>query len=55
MRLVEVDVATLMCRDGKPRPDIYLSDGMCLNAASYALWNPIVAKKLVELYASSPP
>jgi lysophospholipase L1-like esterase len=48
-----VDVATPMFRDGKLRSDIFLSDGMHLNAEGYRLWNSVVTKPLADLYAQS--
>jgi len=45
-----VDVATPMFRDGKLRLDIFLPDGMHLNARGYSIWNPIVAENLSNIY-----
>jgi len=45
-----VDVATPMFRDGKLRLDIFLPDGMHLNARGYSIWNPIVAENLANIY-----
>ena len=45
-----VDVATPMFRDGKLRLDIFLPDGMHLNARGYSIWNPIIAENLTDLY-----
>jgi lysophospholipase L1-like esterase len=46
-----VDVATPMFQNGGPHADIFLSDGMHMNARGYDIWNPIVAKQLAKLYA----
>lgn len=45
-----VDIATPMLRDGGPHTDIFLSDGMHMNARGYDIWNPIVAKELAKWY-----
>ncbi|MCH2381355.1 MAG: GDSL-type esterase/lipase family protein [Pedosphaera sp.] len=34
--------------DGKPRPDLFLGDGLHLNAKGYALWTSIVKPHLVR-------
>lgn len=42
-RLAYIDVATAMLgEDGRPKPDIYVEDGLHMNARGYALWTPIV-------------
>lgn len=46
-----VDIATPMLQNGGPHSDIFLSDGMHMNARGYDIWNPIVAKELAKLYA----
>jgi lysophospholipase L1-like esterase len=46
-----VDIATPMLQNGGPHSDIFLADGMHMNARGYEIWNPIVAKQLAELYA----
>ena len=45
-----VDVATAMFHNERLRSDIFLPDGMHLNAQGYDIWNPIVAKRLAKLY-----
>ena len=45
-----VDISkTMTNQDGKLRPDIFLGDGMHLNALGYELWNPIVRKEITKL------
>jgi len=45
-----VDITNLMLKpDGSLRSDIFLSDGLHMNSLVYALWNPIIRKKLVSL------
>jgi lysophospholipase L1-like esterase len=46
-----VDVATPMFHNGQLHSDIFLPDGMHMNARGYDIWNPIVAKELAKLYA----
>jgi len=42
-RLDYLDTAAkMLAPDGKPRPDIFVSDGLHLNAKGYALWTEIV-------------
>ena len=42
-----IDVATPMLDDrGRPRPELFLADGLHLNAAGYRLWRGIVARWL---------
>ena len=43
-RLGFVDVdAPMLGWDGKPRPDLFIQDGLHLSAKGYALWNVLVA------------
>jgi lysophospholipase L1-like esterase len=37
-----VSVFDAMLRDGKPRPELYLPDGLHLNAAGYELWTQLL-------------
>jgi lysophospholipase L1-like esterase len=46
-----VDVATPMFRDGRLRSDLFLPDGIHLNARGYQVWNSVVTKPLSDLYA----
>ena len=49
-----VDVASVMFEEGKLRTDIFGPDDVShMNAKGYALWNPIVAKQLAEVYRST--
>lgn len=42
-----IDVATPMLgADGQPRPELFLADGLHMNARGYALWRAIVAPHL---------
>jgi lysophospholipase L1-like esterase len=48
-RLKYVDTATPMLgSDGRPRPEIFLSDGLHMNAAGYKIWSDLVADKLAD-------
>jgi lysophospholipase L1-like esterase len=48
-RLEYIDTATPMLgSDGRPRPEIFLSDGLHVNAAGYTLWTEILADKLAD-------
>ena len=45
-----VDLATPMHKpDGKLKTDIFVEDGMHLNKEGYAIWNPIIREKIIEL------
>ncbi|CAM3371525.1 GDSL-type esterase/lipase family protein [Zobellia roscoffensis] len=45
-----VDISTAMLQqDGTVRSDIFLNDGLHMNALGYTLWNPILKKKIGEL------
>jgi len=48
-----VDVASVMYQEGKLRTDIFLPDGVHMNAKGYALWNPIVGEQLAAVYQGS--
>jgi lysophospholipase L1-like esterase len=42
-----VDVWTpLLGKDGKPRPAIYIEDGLHMNKDGYAIWTKIIAPLL---------
>ncbi|MFH2051477.1 MAG: SGNH/GDSL hydrolase family protein [bacterium] len=42
-----IDVATPMLGpDGKPRPELFLEDGLHMNAAGYAVWTGVVREAL---------
>ena len=46
-RLEIIDTATpLLGPDGKPRKELFLNDGLHLNAKGYAVWNEILAPNL---------
>ena len=46
-RLIYVDVAKPMLgEDGKPRPDLFVADGLHLNDKGYALWASILKPHL---------
>lgn len=46
-RLTYVDTATPMLgRDGRPRPELFVDDGLHLSAAGYELWSGLVAAAL---------
>jgi lysophospholipase L1-like esterase len=48
-RIVYVDTATPMLgRDGKPRRELLLDDGLHLNSAGYALWTKLIAPVLTK-------
>jgi lysophospholipase L1-like esterase len=52
-RLDYVDTATvLLSRDGRPRPELFLDDGLHLNAEGYRIWNdtlrPAIARAADE-------
>jgi len=44
-----VDVTSVMFVGGQLRTDLF-EDGMHLNAAGYALWNPLVAQQIAQVY-----
>ena len=46
--LVEyLDIATPMIgQDGKPRPELFVEDGLHLNAAGYKVWTEVVRPRL---------
>ena len=49
MRLDYIDIWQPMLDDnGKPRPDLFLGDGLHLNAKGYALWTSIVKPHLAK-------
>lgn len=42
-RVTFVDISTAMLgSDGKPRPELFLADGLHMNSAGYALWRQIL-------------
>lgn len=46
-RVVFADVWNPMIgKDGKPRPDLFIEDGLHLNAAGYEIWKKVVSKRL---------
>jgi lysophospholipase L1-like esterase len=46
-RITVVDTATpLLGADGQPRPDLYLDDGLHLNAAGYAVWTALLRDRI---------
>jgi lysophospholipase L1-like esterase len=46
--LVYLDVATpLLGEDGKPREDLFVFDGLHLNAEGYAAWTRVVHPRLL--------
>jgi lysophospholipase L1-like esterase len=48
-RLAFVDVFTRMLRgDGKPRPELYLADGLHMAPAGYAIWKAAVMPVLLQ-------
>jgi len=54
-QLTFVDIATPMLgKDGKPRRELFLDDGLHLNATGYRLWSEILSSHL-ELAQSSRP
>lgn len=45
-----VDITNSMLKaDGHLRSDIFLSDGMHMNALGYTLWNPVLRKEIITL------
>ena len=38
----------MLGENGKPRPDLFLGDGLHLNAKGYALWTSIVKPYLAK-------
>ena len=49
-RLTYVDVATpLLGRDGEPRPDLLVKDGLHLNTAGYEVWTRVLTPVLERL------
>jgi lysophospholipase L1-like esterase len=45
--LVSVDTdAPMLGKDGKPRPELFVEDGLHMSAAGYAIWNKLVAPHL---------
>ncbi len=45
-----IDLASPMLnQDDKLKTDIFIEDGMHLNALGYTIWDPIIRKKIVEL------
>ena len=50
-----VDVASaLLGPDGTPRDDVYIFDGLHLNATGYAEWTRVIRPLLVEAYGAEP-
>ena len=48
-RLDYIDIwQPMLDENGKPRPDLFLGDGLHLNAKGYALWTSIVKPHLVR-------
>ncbi len=48
-RLAHVDIATPMLgKNGRPRPELFLEDGLHLNAAGYDLWRDVVGRALAR-------
>lgn len=46
-RLLFIDIATPMLgADGKPRPELFVQDGLHLSPAGYALWTKVVGEAL---------
>jgi lysophospholipase L1-like esterase len=46
-RFVYVDTATpMLSKDGQPRRELFLDDGLHLNAAGYALWSDLLRKTI---------
>ena len=46
-RVGYIDVWTpMMGADGKPRPDLFVSDNLHMNGAGYDIWKKIIGKKL---------
>ena len=43
--LTFIDIVTPMLRDGQPR-DLYVEDGLHMNAAGYAIWRRLIRKAL---------
>jgi lysophospholipase L1-like esterase len=37
----------MLAPDGRPRPEIFVADGLHMNAKGYAIWTKAVAPKLV--------
>ena len=53
-RLRYIDVATAMLSEsGKPRRELFVEDGLHMNAAGYRLWRKIVAP-VVQAALSTP-
>jgi len=51
-RLIYVDTATPMLgNDGQPRPDLFLDDGLHLNARGYRLWTKVLKRRLEAVMA----
>lgn len=51
-RLTYIDTATPMLGDdGKPRKELFLDDGLHMNAKGYELWNKILGSKLKSVVA----
>jgi lysophospholipase L1-like esterase len=47
-RFMFLDVWPVMLKDGKPREDIFLSDGLHMNEAGYKLWIDLLTPHLAE-------
>ncbi len=47
-RLIYVDVATPMLKDGKPLPHIFVADDLHMNAAGYDIWRDAVRPVLIQ-------
>jgi lysophospholipase L1-like esterase len=46
-RIIYVDTATPMLgEDGRPRPELFLDDGLHLNVAGYTLWTDLLRKTI---------
>ncbi len=46
--LIYVDIVKPMMRDGKPRPELFISDNLHMNEKGYAIWQEHVARALVD-------
>ena len=47
-RLEVIDIWEPMLEDGKPRRELFVGDGLHLNAKGYALWTKVVAPHLAR-------
>jgi lysophospholipase L1-like esterase len=46
--LIYIDIVKPMLRDGKPKPELFISDQLHMNELGYAIWRERIARALVS-------